>query len=323
MSAIDEAVGELRSIFRSVRDKHEAHARIAPAMEAISHDPRFVTELLERHLRKPGSLDRQHYPTVTIEVDLNPWFGVMANCWIPLPGGRTNLSTKAIHHHGELLLTTATLFGPGYEHWTFTTPEALDPERKLYRMKLIEAAPHPQHHVAFVGEYIPHTPFYPPELSVTLALFSDRRPTTWRDHVKRLPGIRGREAQLRKLVSRIGLGRALAVKVIESHDFYPTPDGFAVMKDRKEFELGPNEDYLPSLFHILQRTGNEQLADVIEAKLRAGEASQNRPLVQSLLQKLKAGEPIEPRLSPRHTDRPYANFTREDIERALAHANAA
>ena len=125
MRFIDEAVAELRSVFRSVRDKEEAHARIAPAMERISRDPQFITDLLELHLRRPGSLDRKHYPTVTIEVDLNPWFGVMANCWIPLPGGRTNLSTKAIHHHGELLLTTATLFGPGYEHWTFTTPQEM------------------------------------------------------------------------------------------------------------------------------------------------------------------------------------------------------
>ena len=129
MSAIDEAVGELRSIFRSVRDKHEAHARIAPAMEAISHDPRFVTELLERHLRKPGSLDRQHYPTVTIEVDLNPWFGVMANCWIPLLSDVTGFFAALgyrCYRYADRRLEDVADEDIVEDNWVFVHPENAD-----------------------------------------------------------------------------------------------------------------------------------------------------------------------------------------------------
>ncbi len=87
---------------------------------------------------------------VSIPVGLNPFFHLVAHCWIPLPGRETHISTKAIHHHGDLLLSSVTIFGPGYEHWMFTLPEPIDALQGLYTMELIEAAAHPQDHVAFV-----------------------------------------------------------------------------------------------------------------------------------------------------------------------------
>jgi hypothetical protein len=254
---------------------------------------------------------------VAIPIALNPWFSIYANCWIPLPDGNTNLSTKAIHHHGKLLLSTVTLFGPGYEHWTFTTPVELNRERGLYAMELIDAAPHPQHHVSFVDAFIPHTPFFPPDLSITLALFSNSMPTTWRDRAKRLPGIRGREESLRRLASHLGLGRALDIKIVDSFDFYPADEGFRVMRQRKEFALGPAADHVASVFYLIQRTGNEHLAGLIRKQLENGKLDAGRSAVELLLPKLERGEPIEPRLSEGHYDKPYANFTSEDIQRAL------
>ena len=97
------------------------------------------------------------------------------------------MSTKAIHHHGDMLLTTATAFGTGYEHWTFETPTVVDAEREIYELKVLEQAPHPLHHVAFVDAYIAHLPLYPPDLTITYALWSSQFPTTWKDKLKRQP----------------------------------------------------------------------------------------------------------------------------------------
>src|SRR5436190_20053232 len=124
MDALKEAVAELVSVFRRNPDKHEAHGAAAPVLRQISHDDDFATAMLAKYLVSPASLDRGNYPVVALPVDLNPWFGLNANCWIPLPDRNSNLSTKAIHHHGKLLLSTVTMFGPGYEHFTFTTPTA-------------------------------------------------------------------------------------------------------------------------------------------------------------------------------------------------------
>lgn len=314
---VGEAVGDLLAVFRSAKSKHEAHRAAAPLMEQLTREPAFLSAIIESYLLRKGTLDRKNYPVVGMEIAENPWFGLVANCWIPLPDRATSISTKCIHHHGNMLLTTATLFGPGYEHWMFSRPVPHAGGNGVHTMELLERAPHPQHHVSFVDAWVAHTPFYPQDLSITLALWSNRFDTTWRDHLKRMPGVRANAAALRDLAVRAGLRGALDLKVVESYDFHPAEAGFAVMPERKEFELGPNEDHLHSVFHVLQRTGNEHLGRVVRRQLDAGAIGAARSVVEMLLGELERGRPIEGRLSSGHHGIPYANFTRDDVLRSL------
>lgn len=319
MDRIREAVEELTTIFRTSATKHEANERAAIVMEQLTRAPAFLTAALERYLAQPQALNRKNYPVVGIELALNEWFGLVVNCWIPLPGRETHISTKAIHHHGDLLLTTATLFGPGYEHWMFTLPKKVEgsSNSRLYTTELIESAPHPMHHVAFVDAWTAHTPFYPKSLSITLALWSKRFPTTWRDRVKRLPVIRSHGQELASLVGKLGLKSALQLNTVDSFDFLPAADGFEVIPDRKEFGLGPNEDHVASVFHILQETGNEHLGRTVKRQIDNGVVVTGRAPSERYLADLERGRPIEGRLSDGHYDVPFANFTREDVLRAL------
>ena len=256
----------LKLAFEATADKHEAHRAAAPILEEMAGDSSVFGALLENYLAQPDVLNTLHYPVVGINVELNAHFGLVANCWMPLPDGRRDLSTKAIHHHGNMLLTTVTSFGPGYEHWTFAKPVLVDEERELFTMELIEHGQHGLHHRAFVDAYVAHVPLFPAELSVTMALWSNQFPTTWKDRVKRLSLLRGREAQLRRMVARLGLAQALDLKVVEYFDFSPTECGFLGIRERREFEHGPNADFLRSLFHIVQRTGNDRLVPVLRAR---------------------------------------------------------
>lgn len=315
---IHDAVSELERVFRTSASKHEANTRSQPILEQLSRDPAFLPAVLAKYLQTPGALDKRNYPVVGIEIALNPYFGLVANCWIPLPGRETHISTKAIHHHGNMLLSTATLWGPGYEHWMFSRPRPIDESAGLYAMDLLETAPHPKHHVSFVDAYIAHTPLYPSELSITLALWSNQRPTTWRDHLKRLPGIKGRETQLRNAAQKLGLTKTLDLKIVSSFDYYPVADGFQVMRERKEFELGPNEDHVYSVLHVVQATGNEHLSRQVRRAIDDGKVSTGRATVQKLLGALEQGRPIEGKLSEGHYGLHYANFTRDDIRKALS-----
>jgi hypothetical protein len=310
-------VRQLDWIFKASRDKRVAHVRSQDVLREMSGDPAVLPAIFRRHMETPGTWDTRHYPVVGMNVELNPHYNLVANCWVALPGGETNVSTKAIHHHGELLMTTVTAFGPGYEHWTFRPAELIDEAAELYALRLTERAGHPLHHVAFVDSCTPHLPMYPASLSVTLALWSGRKPTTWKDRVKRVPALKRNEAALRALAQALGLAKALDIKVVEYFDFYPVERGFKGMRERVEFARGPNEDYLHSLFHILQRTGNEGLAPVVRRQLDSGAAVENPGLAQALLDDLVSGRPIEGRFSVGHLGVPHANFTAEDVERAL------
>jgi hypothetical protein len=307
---------EIEKAFKATDNKRAALARTVPILQDMSGEPRVLSEILKKHVLTPGALSKKHYPVVGIDVLTTPSFGLVANCWIPLPNHETDLSTKSIHHHGDMLLNTVTAFGPGYEHWIFTRPELVDRDQELFAMQVLERAPHPLHHVGFVDSYLPHVPFYPSALTITVALWSSQRSVTWKDRMKRWEVFKGRERTLREIAVKVGLRHALDLKVVEYFDYYPADQAFKGIRQRTEFSLGPNSDYLHSLFHIVQRTGNEALAPVISLQMEPSLPDYQTAV--DLLGKLKRGVPIEGRLSDSHYGIPNANFTGAQIERALS-----
>ncbi|HEY0714593.1 MAG TPA: hypothetical protein VGF45_18050 [Polyangia bacterium] len=313
-----DLVAALEDIFRRATHKRAAHHLAKPVLEQASRDPRFITEALAKYLALPASFNRLNYPVVSLPVTVNPHFELVVNCWIPLPTAETDVTTKAIHHHGDMLLSTATIFGPGYEHWLFTRPRTK--AGLVHTMTAFDASPHRLHEVAFVDDHVPHVPLYPKSLSLTLALWSSQFDVSVMDRVKRIPVLQRNSRILREAAVRIGLRQALALKIPEYFDFFPVDGGFEAMKVRKEFDLGPNEDHLRSLFHVILETGNAPLATIIDRALATGQVT-NRPLVESLNAELKAERPIAGKLSAGHYDIPFANYRARDIKRALASQN--
>jgi len=320
MNAIERYTAALIDVFKRAPDKHEAHLRSRRIIDDMIGDRAFLTAMLRRYLANPRSLNQLNYPVVGIEGPLNEYFGLVVNCWIPLPDRRADISTKAIHHHGDMLLTTGTLYGPGYLHWTFTRPTLVEPLREMFAFQVAEREQHPQGHVAFVDDHVPHLPWYPADLSITLCLWSSRHPTTWKDRLKRIPLLKKNEQTLRRLASFARLDRVVArtldLKVVEYFDFYPTPEGMKGMRIRDEYQRGPNADHLHSLFHVLQRTGHEELTRDIAAQLSAGKV-RDRRTVEQLLSNLEGGRPIEGKLSDCHLNLPHTTFTPADVARAI------
>ena len=310
-------IDALKEVFTTASDKHEANHLSRSVLEEMSGDPAFFTAVLRKHLTTSGSLNTKHYPVVSLDIELNHLFGLVANCWIPLPNRAADVSTKAIHHHGNMLLSTVTAFGPGYEHWTFQRPTEVDGGSETYLLNVIERAMHPLHHIAFVDSYVAHLPFYPSAMTITYALWSSKFRATWKDRVKRLPLLQKNSQRLRSLALHAGLARQLDLKVVEYFDFYPTIEGFRGIRDRKEFERGPNEDYLNSLFQVIQETGNDQLVPFLKQKLESSAVLENPHLLRQLILRLEHGRPIKGRLSQGHYGITGANFTKQDIERAL------
>ncbi len=311
-------VSELTKIFKTASSKHRAHERSRPILEDISTDRVFITAVLQNYLARPEVLNSKNYPAVSMNVELNPYYHLVMNCWIPLPQRETDVSTKAIHHHGTMLLSTATIFGPGYEHWLFTKPEELDPSNELYAMEVTERKLHALHDIAFVDAFKPHLPLFPAGLTVTLALWSSQNPITWKDRLKRVPVLKKNEGTLRRIAVRTGLARGLDLKIVQYFDFYPAQGGFKGMQERIEFGLGPNEDYLQSLFHVIQGTENDHLAPVVEQHIDSGGvALTNRQRLKELLKDLRQGRSIEGKLSDCHLNVPHATFRSQEIEKVV------
>lgn len=321
--SVDHHLTTLRAIFAESHDPRSAHLVSRPVLETMATDASVVRELLIRHLRRPDALTRQHWPSLGLDIAQTPAFTLVANCWLPHPEGRTDVTTKAIHHHGPMLLSTVTAFGPGYEHWTFHHRRRDDAAHR-YELRPIQVGSHPQGHVAFVDAGVAHVPMFPASLSITYALWSTSTAPRAIDRVKRWPVFRGREAYYRSLAQRFGLSKALGLKTTDLVDFLPTPEGF-VGTPRVEPPFGPRAHYLQSLFHVLQATGNSDLGRTIDPAALPFE-DRDRLTVWAGLRKLRREEPIPAVLSDGHWNRPEANVTRAQIASALsvqAHAAGA
>ncbi len=138
LKQLNSYVSELTRIFRSAPSKDEAHHQSRQVLGDMAIEPSLLTAILQKHLSTPSALNEKNFPVVRLDIELNPYYHLVAHCWIPLPGRETLISAKAIHHHGILLLTTATAFGPGYEHWVFTKAKEIDPARDLYSLELVD-----------------------------------------------------------------------------------------------------------------------------------------------------------------------------------------
>jgi hypothetical protein len=307
----------LDRIFEQAPTKLEAHRRSEPLLRELVGHPRFLEATLAHHLEDPAALNTLNFPSIGINLSLTVHYTLVVNVFLPWPTGETDITLNAIHHHGQLMLTTVTAYGTGYEHWLFATPKPLHPAQHLFSLTLIERGLHPPQHLAFVDAYHPHAVMAPKSLTITLALWSSCRPTTWQDRAKRLAVFRGREKTLARVVRAMGLTRRLAVNDVNLLDYYPTTEGFKGMPEREQFERGPNEDYLYTLFHILQRTTDDRLASSIEQRLRGPKPPGNAALVTRLLADLRAGNLIEPRRTAALHQLPHMNFRAADITQTL------
>jgi hypothetical protein len=306
---------ELVKIFRRARSKRDAHDRSRQVLLDMAADHECLRAAISAEIERPGGLNTRHFPSVAIPIEHNAYFNLVANCFLPLPSGATDVTTNSIHHHGHLLLTTVTTFGPGYEHWRFTTPKPIDPERDLFSIEVIDRERHASGHAAFVDSFMPHAVIYPPSLTVTFALWSSKNEVTWRDHLKRVPGLEARRESLLRVVRGLRLWNVFRLNVDGYFDFFPVSDGFKGMRKRIQFERGPNDDYLYTLFHILQTTKNEDLAP--DEHLLSRVPVDNPWLVRELAKDMKRGVPIGCRFSHGLHWLDHMNFKIQNIEAAL------
>mgnify|MGYP000880151112 CR=1 FL=1 len=313
----------LDTAYKVARDKYDAHRIAEPILKEMAQDPEVIPAVLTKHIDRAESFNTKNFPSLGFNVAMSPHYVLVANAFFPLDEGPEDMMFNAIHHHGDLLLSTVNAFGPGYEHWVFGKAVPIDLDKDLFDIPLQEKGIHTLHNCAFVDADQPHAVVYPKTLTVTFALWSSKKAVTWRDHVKRLPGVRGREKTLRDLALKLGLRKTLDLKTCEYYDYYPADGAFKGMRQRVQFERGPNEDYLQSFFNVLQETGNERLIPLIFESID-GKKIDNPETVRRFAADLRAGKRIPNKYSAGiHTNVPHMNFRAADVVKNLPRSRAA
>lgn len=311
-------IAEIERIFRSNADHHASHELSRRVLLELTGQPEFLPALFNRHLRDPEVFNRQSFPIPGLVVAETPYFTCSVNFWLGgTPQLEQNRSMTCVHHHGSLLLTTLGILGPGAEAWTFSKPRQSATDN-LYQLDLLRKEVNSFGHFTFVDSGYCHMIFPPAALSATITLWSKTRHNRVLNFLKYNPLIRRNHKRLSEAVRLFRLGGALQVNEVINFDFVPKEGGFEALPGRLQYPYSTNDDFLDTLFHLMNATGSgEQLSAVHETLSRHRGRLENANGVETRFKAMERGDVPRPVIAPSQRFIEGLNVTRDDVLRGL------
>jgi hypothetical protein len=301
-------IRKIIEIFKS-QDRYEAHEEVAPILKKLALDKNFLFEMIRFNLSNPEYLYKvRHYPTLAMEIFENETFSFGANLWLPLPNRSTNISLQSIHHHGNLLLSTISSFGPGYDSILFKKGFQIDMKTEEVKMEVDKIYHNSLYHLEFIDAYTPHVVFYPNDFSITYALWSTNKPQT-KEIFKKIGILRKIKKPLSAVLKFTGLDHLIGVNTVTYFDFYPEGNKLKGLKKRITYKVGTNENFLQNVFHALQKMEFYDIDFLNSLKNN----SQINKAAHKWIDKLIRKEKITSLFEEAHIDVPKAHLLKEEI----------
>lgn len=231
------------------RDLRAAHLDARYLLSRLAATDAALHEIFTKCLLAPGFLESKRInPVVALPIFETAAYTLVANVWIPRPDGRTDLSHQSIHHHGNLLLTSVSAFGPGYESVIYgkMNGSSFPGMEQVFQ--------HERGNLEFVDVRTPHIVFYPARLSVTYALWS-REQSSFGRSVTRSAPLRALKPSLKWLSRRLGLKNLLSSNPETNLDFYVEGGKILPVGNRVMYEPGSNQNFIEAIRFIAAEIG--------------------------------------------------------------------
>lgn len=288
------------------KDRRAAHHESQPTLREMAQDPEVLPEIVRRNLASPGYLEKTRInPVLAMEIDKSNDFEFILHGWMPLPDRSTDVSHQSIHHHGHLLLTSVSPFGPGYESILFQSDFSLDRETGRAILRAERYYRNSLHNLEFIESQTPHIVFYPPAVSVTYALWCPEKSSV-AGSLKKNRLAQKYKQQTKSVLKALGLARAAGINVVEYFDFYLAEGAIWALKERVRYPAGDHENFIQNLFHFLQQIGFRDFEFV--ARLPEPTAAVTRWKSAFLKQ-----EAIPDRFLAAHLGIPQINMNKQDL----------
>lgn len=310
-----ELTPSLQSIVQAFTntDRYAAHKEASSHLIALAKDPEFLFSIVKKNLSNPEYLKRvRHYPTLSMDIFQNEHFQLVANIWLPLPDKNTDLSFQSIHHHGNLLLSTVSAFGPGYDSIVFKPNFSIDPATEVTNMGIEKIYHNDLHRLEFVDHYTPHVVFYPTTPSVTYALWSTDK-VSLKEKYKNNELIQMIKKPLKFFLEATGLNKKVGVNTVSYFDFYINENKVIALKNRLWYEVSTNENFIQNVFHFIQAIRFNDKTFLQSLLLK----ETTTPQIASYINKLLNDEPISDKFVDAHLFVPKVSLIKQDILRAI------
>lgn len=314
MDRLNHYTTEIASIFRTEKDRYQAHKLAVPVLKAMGAEREVLFDVFRKSLSDDEFIAKvRHYPTLAFEIYQDKNVGISGNCFMPVPDRRTDLSVVSIHHHGKLLLTTVAAFGPGYHSLLFKRGFSINRDSLITKMEIQKDYQFTEGSIEFVDSDQPHVVFFPEGPSITFAMWSYLDTNSATQLLKNTFIVKKFKEPIRKTLKALGLVDKAGINVVEYLDFYPENGRIKALKNRISFGSGDNENFLINVFYVLQTAGFNDW-DFLN-RLKAKHPSNQ--VLHNLIGKLQNNIPIPDEFYDFHKNVPFVNFSKQEIIEAV------
>lgn len=254
-------IKEVLSLERQYLDRKEFHKNAEHLLAKMGADDDFMKLVLKRNLEDKGFLDQKwslynipfFYIYETADFYLKIHFFPSMKQYVP------GTAAHCIHHHNNYILTTAAIFGSGYETLLFDKNVEIDNKTLDARLKIRKHFTQKEFPIHCIDAWEPHLVFNPEKFSATLQLWTpDQKRMT--DNLRVNPLLKAIKNPLRKIIYTLGMEKQFGIASAKTYQWYPVKDHFKAIEENEYFEptrkaVGPDvNDYsLQTICYFLQQ----------------------------------------------------------------------
>lgn len=312
-------VSEIIGLSDAFSDRMEFHKKSHPIMRKMGEID-FLSEVFETNLKDEGYLKRKwsNYEIPFLYVYENNHFYIKYHIFPPVKSGDTEKAANIIHHHNNYLLSSFTLFGPGY-HTCHFGKEINETADGKVDMSLTKDFFHGHGEINIVESWEPHIVFNMADTTTTLVLWSlDKKLPT--DGLRNHPLVKPFKKVIIAIIHALGLDKKVGVAPKGVKQYYvedgkvlsiTEEDYFATYKEQLGDEVSKN--YVQAVCHFVQRMGYKNDAFVEQMLTKS-----DLPMAwKTWLPYLLTGESIPPLYGKEEINIPKKEIRLNDLRKAF------
>jgi hypothetical protein len=314
-------IQEILSLEKKYRDRQEFHKHVGPLLKQMGSDDMFLKKVIKRNFEDPGYLAQEWslYNIPFFYIFETADFNLKIHFFPSMKNFVKGTAAHCVHHHNNYILTTAAIFGSGYEAMLFDKEIQMEPSTLHTKMKLYKHFSQEDTPVHTVDAWQPHLVYNPEAFSATLQLWTpdEKRPT---DSLRTNPVLKAIKTPLRRLIYMLGLEKRIGIAAKKTYQWYPEGDHFMAIEEDEYFRptrqaVGPEVDAysMQTVFYFIQQRNLADLELLAKLKRQANTPSYYLPLIDQILNK----QPIAETYCKETINIPQKTYQVKDVLAAL------
>lgn len=310
---------ELVEFSESIEDRRAFHKACRPVFEKMRGDAEFFDHIVEQNLQDENFLNQAWslYNIPYLYVGESSDFVLKYHIFVPLESKAAEIGAACIHHHTNYYLSSAAVYGPGYESFLFNKNPKVNEKTMEVDLKITKYFNQQELPISVVDSWEPHVLFNPTSLSATLALFSpDKKRST--DKLRHNPILKRMKKPLLSVIHSLNLQQSLGVSEQKTFQYYPGENAFMAIDEDEYFEptrnaVGPEvDDYsVKTIMGFIQKMGYKNV-DFLKKRIADPQLPATyRKYIQEILEGKEIGETF----AKSSINIPKGKFTKADVLR--------